>query len=263
MTTTKQYDNLNRLLSISSGPTSAGVVPLSFNYAYNDANQRSRVTLNDGSFWVYEYDKLGQATSGKRYWSDGTPVAGQQFEYGFDEIGNRTSTKAGGDANGSSGALRAAAYGANSLNQITNRTVPDKLDILGIANAAASVTVNSSPADYRRGEYFQELVTVANSANPAWQSLSVIASLSGTNTTNSGSAYVPKATETFGYDPDGNLTNDGRWSFTWDGENRLVTMDPSGTVTVPDRAKRKLEFVAIFSAMTGTGAISWSGSKRR
>jgi hypothetical protein len=23
--------------------------------------------------------------SGKRYWSDGTPVAGQQFEYGFDE----------------------------------------------------------------------------------------------------------------------------------------------------------------------------------
>jgi len=54
MTTTKQYDNLHRLLSISSGPKSAGVVPLSFNYAYNDANQRTRVTLNDGSFWVYE-----------------------------------------------------------------------------------------------------------------------------------------------------------------------------------------------------------------
>ncbi len=28
------------------------------------------------------YDKLAQATSGKRYWNDGTPVAGQQFEYG-------------------------------------------------------------------------------------------------------------------------------------------------------------------------------------
>ena len=27
---------------------------------------------------------------GKRYWNDWTPVAGQQFEYGFDDIGNRT-----------------------------------------------------------------------------------------------------------------------------------------------------------------------------
>ena len=31
--------------------------------------------------------------------------------------------------------------------------------------------------------------------------------------------------------------------YTWDGENRLVEMQPSGVVTVPDGAKRKLEFV--------------------
>lgn len=40
-----------------------------------------RVNLPDGSFWLYEYDSLGQVKSGKRYWSDWTPVAGQQFEY--------------------------------------------------------------------------------------------------------------------------------------------------------------------------------------
>ena len=34
----------------------------------------------------------------------------------------------------------------------------------------------------------------------------------------------PKEPETFGYDADGNLTNDGRWAYTWDGENRLVSM---------------------------------------
>jgi hypothetical protein len=43
----------------------------------------------------YSYDALGQVTSGKKYWSDGTPVAGQQFEYEFDDIGNRTSTESG------------------------------------------------------------------------------------------------------------------------------------------------------------------------
>src|SRR6266511_2868972 len=190
MTSTKQYDYLNRILSISSGPVSAGIVPLSFDNAYNDANQRTRVTLNDGSFWVYEYDKLGQVASGKRYWSDGTPVVGQQFEYGFDEIGNRTSTQIGGNQYGTG--LRSATYLGNSLNQTTNRTVSDKVDILGIANSSAAVTVNSSSADYRRGEYFQELVTVNNGSAAAWPGVTNIADLSGTKATNSGNVFVPK-----------------------------------------------------------------------
>jgi len=95
---------------------------VSFDYLYNDANQRTRRTDPDGSYWLYEYDKLGQLTSGKHYWLDGNPVAGQQFEYAFDDIGNRTSTKEGGDSTGAD--LRSATYGANALNQYTNRTVP-------------------------------------------------------------------------------------------------------------------------------------------
>jgi YD repeat-containing protein len=100
MTTTKSYDFLNRLTSISTVGTSSTSSPTSFAYAYNHANQRTRSTLADGSYWLYEYDSLGQVRSGKKYWSDGTPVAGQQFEYAFDHIGNRTQTKAGGDDSG-------------------------------------------------------------------------------------------------------------------------------------------------------------------
>lgn len=94
MTTSKQHDFLNRLRSIaSSGP---GFQPVSFAYGYNSANQRIRRTESDSSYWVYQYDSLGQVTSGKKYWPDGTPVAGQQFEYGFDHIGNRKTTQASG-----------------------------------------------------------------------------------------------------------------------------------------------------------------------
>ena len=57
-----------------------GVVVASFSYANNSANQRTSVTNTDNSYLVYQYDSLGQVTSGKKYWSDGTPVAGQQFE---------------------------------------------------------------------------------------------------------------------------------------------------------------------------------------
>jgi YD repeat-containing protein len=63
MTTTKQYDYLNRLTGIASAPAS------SFNYAYNAANQRTQVTDTDSSYWVYQYDPLGQVISGRKYWA--------------------------------------------------------------------------------------------------------------------------------------------------------------------------------------------------
>jgi len=138
MTTSRQYDKLNRLQSVTDIPVcSSGIAdPKSYSYTYNDANQRIRTTLADGSYWVYLYDKLGQVVSGKRYWSDSTPVAGQQFEYGFDDIGNRTATKAGGDQNGED--LRPASYSNNLLNELTSRDVPNQFDVIGAASGAVS-----------------------------------------------------------------------------------------------------------------------------
>ena len=40
MTTTKQYDYLNRLTQISSAPSASYTAPLAFNYNYNPANQQ-------------------------------------------------------------------------------------------------------------------------------------------------------------------------------------------------------------------------------
>ena len=38
MTTSKQFDYLNRLLAVSNTPTGSGALPASFHYAYNAAN---------------------------------------------------------------------------------------------------------------------------------------------------------------------------------------------------------------------------------
>jgi YD repeat-containing protein len=130
MTTSKSHDYLSRLHSITSvGSTGAGAVS-SFSYLYNDANQRIRTTLADGSSWVYEYDALGQVMSGKKYWVDGTPVAGQQFEYGFDDIGNRASTKAGGDANGAG--LMARSFGLAGTERCNCTTAPRVIRCYGL-----------------------------------------------------------------------------------------------------------------------------------
>ncbi len=216
MTTTKQFDYLNRLTQISSVPSVSSAV--SFSYLYNSANQRIRALLADGSYWLYSYDALGQVVSGKRYWPDATPVAGQQFEYAHDDIGNRTSAKAGGDAGGAG--LRVANYAANSLNQYSSRDVPGAVDVMGAALPAETVAVNSQ-APYRRQEYFRLELPVSNGSVPVWQSVTVTAS--GESTV-SGNVFVPKTQEQFGYDADGNLTSDGRWTYTWDAENRLVSL---------------------------------------
>ncbi len=221
MTTTKQYDRLNRLQAITSV---SPVQPVAgFGYLYNNANQRTRATLTDGSYWLYTYDNLGQVVSGKRFWQDGTPVAGQQYEYGFDDIGNRKSAGMGGDANW--GPLRQVGYTANLLNQSSLRDVPAAVDISGFANPMAAVTVNGYTA-YRRGEYFDYALSTPNGSAP-WYSTVTVHSAYGAGQTQSGNLFVPQNQEHFYYDADGNLTNDGRWTFTWDAENRLVKLTPN------------------------------------
>ncbi|MDE3100003.1 MAG: type IV secretion protein Rhs, partial [Verrucomicrobiota bacterium] len=53
MTMGKTYDDLNRLTDISNAPSSGAAA--TFNYGYNAANQRTKDTLADGSYWVYGY----------------------------------------------------------------------------------------------------------------------------------------------------------------------------------------------------------------
>jgi hypothetical protein len=82
-----------------------------------------------------------------------------QITYRSNSTGNRTSTKAGGDASGAD--LRSASYTANALNQYTSRDVPEYLNIMGIAHASASLTVNGN-SPYRKGEFFRQELSINN-----------------------------------------------------------------------------------------------------
>jgi RHS repeat-associated protein len=108
----------------------------------------------------------------------------------------------------------------------------------------AAVTVNHA-ATSRKGDYYRGEVPVANSATAAWPGITNVAVLAaGTNdyVTNAiGNLFVPKTPEVFGYDLDGNMTNDGRWAMTWDGENRLIAME--SLPNAPTGSSNRLSFV--------------------
>jgi RHS repeat-associated protein len=263
MTTTKQYDLLNRLTNISSA---SSLLSSSFTYAHNSANQRTRRTEQDSSYWNYQYDSLGQVTAGKRFWSDGTPVAGQQFEYAFDDIGNRRTTANGGDQYGAN--LRYASYSANNLNELTSRTAPGFREDLGSANSNATVTIWSSDGSfahtYRRGDYFRAELPLNNSTGALWLTLTNLAVLAnGTNadiiTNTIGNLFLPQTPEAFGYDADGNLTNDGRFAFTWEAENRASFFTSLATAPSASRIKTECTYDYL-SRRTQKVVSTWNGS---
>jgi len=234
MTTTRTYDMLNRLRSTVSTPSASSA--FSHTYTYNPANQRTRMGLADGSYWAYEYDDLGQVTRGNRYWSDGTPVAGQQFEYGFDNIGNRTQAAAGGDAGGDH--LAESSYSVNAVNQYTQRDVPGQVDVFGMARG--TVTVNSQ-STYRRQEYFWDRIEADNSSDPVWLEIDVVAT-DGSSIPKEGHVFIPETPEVFSYDDDGNLTGDGRCTYGWDAENRLILMLSATSEGPPQRIEYDYDF---------------------
>ena len=234
MTTSNKYDYLNRLTAISSGGASS-TSPISFQYAYNAANQRTQVTLIDGSYWLYGYDALGQLTNSCKYFSDGTPCAGQQFDCAFDTIGNRTGTQAGGNQTGVS--LRVASYTNNLLNQIVSRGVPGDVDVMGLTLATNFVSVNGTAA-YQKLDYFREQIAVNNTSAPLWANMTVSAP---GQTTVSGHVFVAQNPESYTYDADGNLTSDGRWTNFWDGENRLINI--TSLASTPTASQYRLAFM--------------------
>lgn len=237
----RSYDGFGQIQSIATTPSAD--VAQSFTYTY-DLNQRTRLTREDQSYWAYAYNDREELISGKKYWADNSIVWGAQTEYSFDNIGNRTAAKNGG--NQLSG-LRQSTYTANSLNQYSQQSVPGAFDVAGVANSAAGVTVNNQNS-VRKGNYFYKEMAVDNSSVPVYAQINVVGARNNFGaggedavTEKGGRAFVPAATETFAFDDDGNLLSDGRWMYTWDAENRPVSMEAHPNA--PAEAKLKLEFL--------------------
>jgi RHS repeat-associated protein len=131
---------------------------------------------------------------------------------------------AGGGTSGQS--LPLSRYTNNLLNQITSRDFPGTNDLLGTVPAWATVSVNGQTNVYRHGEYFQKAITVNNTTGAVWLALTNQGLSNGAVVqTVTGNLFFPRTAETFQYDADGNLTNDGRWNYTWDAANQLTSME--------------------------------------
>jgi RHS repeat-associated protein len=263
LTTTKSYDNLNRLVSIASIPAASAAVSAA--YVYNAANQRTKATREDSAYWDYGYDALGQVTSGRKYDATLAPLAGHDFAWTYDDIGNRKTATSNGQT---------SHYSPNLLNQYDSRIIPGGFDLLAAAAPDATVTYQY-PADTgvpvplpRVGDLLYTRLTADNSTGNANAKVRItgVKNLVGLNgedavTEITKSAYLPQTPLSYTHDADGNLTNDGRWTYAWDGENRLMNMQTTTTAANAGVDRQKLDF-----AYDGQGrrvakkVYSWDGT---
>lgn len=72
-------------------------------------------------------------------------------------------------------------------------------------------------------------------------------------------AFVSPAQLAYTYDHDGNLLTDERWSYTWDGENRLIAMETLATAYNAGVPREKLEFrYDYLGRRVGKKVFNWS-----
>lgn len=219
----------------------AGTPLLGSTYEVDDIHRRTKVTREDGTRWDWGHNDRGEIESASRKFADATPVPLEQFAYTYDAIGNRLTSSVAG---------RETSYTPNFVNQYTARSNPGYAHVTGEAQADANVVINRQVPTRKDNLFWQELVA-ANSTAGAYLPVKTFAAKPGAATAGadllaqeSRTLYVPPASQTLTYDADGNLQTDGRWTYTWDGANRLIAMEEqaNASLTTAGLSRQKLEF---------------------
>ncbi len=215
----------------------------------NGLRQRERVGKEGGPFWLYEYDSKGQVVEAFRCTPPATPgsnvidLAGQQYLYYYDNAGNRSSTRTGGNPD-SQGvfnpyAVPAKYYSRNAVNEYTSITDPGKCNVFGTAaNASDTVLVDglSIASNDRQHPFWRKELS---DTGPKRRDIDV--KVNGT-TVETGECYFPNGSFAPNYDGDGNLIEDWRWYYKWDAENRLQKMMSKSFSGMTADTHRLIEF---------------------
>ncbi|MGH7953765.1 MAG: RHS repeat-associated core domain-containing protein, partial [Limisphaerales bacterium] len=169
----------------------------------------------------YGYDHIGQLKTAKATESGGgANRLNEQFGYAYDSANN---------LNVRTNNTLTETFGVNSVNELTNATRAGTLTAAGnTAQTATSVSVNSQSAATYGDKTFATTagLNLANGAN----TFTTVVQYASATVTNISTSQLPTPVA-FLYDANGNLTNDGLRSFSYDDENHLVE------AAIPGQAK--------------------------
>jgi RHS repeat-associated protein len=216
MSVTNGFDSAGRLTATAMLNSSLAALDLQ-QYGYNANSWRTSQTRFDGSSVAYTYDHIGQLKTANAKESGGASRLNEQLGYAYDTAGN---------LNARTNNTLTQTFSVNSINELISATRAGTLTAAGnTAQTATSVNVNGqSAATYGDNTFATTAgLSLANGAN-TFTTVVQYASQTFTNTTTS-QLPTPVA---FLYDANGNLTNDGLRSLSYDDENQLIDVTITG-----------------------------------
>jgi len=183
----------------------------------------------------------------------GSPLPDRNYSYAYDSVGNRTSSNYTGFPSLQEN------YTTNVLNQYIakdNLSVPVSGNVASgqvVLQTYSSATTSSSIAGIQGGFWGGQLIPATDSSgNPANSSAPALLPLIMTALQPSGSSTsvnvqpsttifqaIPKKSQGFTYDNDGNMLSDGGssgtqiWTYTYDAENRMKTATEASLTNSP------------------------------
>jgi len=230
---TRVLDPAGRIIGMhtSAGPDNSLTTLTATGYVVDELGRRTSARREDGSTWTYGYNDRSEVTAGSKRLAGMTITefaAGQKFNYSYDDIGNRLTAFSGGNDTGAD--QRETSYTTNALNQYYSIQNPRSLDVI-VRSPAATIGVTSAGNDVVLDN--QATYSYHRAEITSWDDVAQwvpVAVTSGGQALSQGHLWLPPANVSPFFDDDGNLLNDGRWSYAWDGENRLVSMHRSSAV---------------------------------
>jgi len=208
-----------RLSEIKNLNSSSAVIS-KFDYGYDAQGQITSWTqqtdTNDPQNWALLYDNEGKLLNAN-VTDTVTNAVLNQYAYTYDAAGNRTSEQINGN-------IVSSSY--NNLNQLTGQSAGGNMVFSGSLNKQGTVTVGGNPAVMTDSNTeFRGTTTVNQGTN----NVPIVSSnLNGYAVTNNFQVVVPPTSGSYTYDLNGNLTNDGSNTYSWDAKNELVKITYTG-----------------------------------
>ncbi|MBY0262648.1 MAG: RHS repeat-associated core domain-containing protein, partial [Phycisphaerales bacterium] len=211
-------------------------------YGYDALGRRTRLGDKRGYRWDYAYDRLDQLSEAKASFQAAppllpadAPVPGSRFEYTHDDVGNRV--RVYNQYPAATTIEDAQDYSTNALNQYTQKTDQGWAMLSGESDPAAAMQIGVDgvvrAADRGPAPYSWKFFHARQFDNAAGALVKDVEFISAAGVW-AQRALIPARHQTFAYDADGNLLEDGVWSYRWDAENRLssVTMLPGAALSL-------------------------------
>jgi RHS repeat-associated protein len=212
---TNHYDSLSRL-DYTALANKWGHVLDGYGYTHDPLGLRTNITRNLGlttSTVSVGYDSVGQVIAWSAKEANGTPRQNEQLGFGFDQGGNLRYRTNGG---------LIQTFTCDPVNELANVTRNSTMTVSGNTPVpATSVTVNSQAAQ-TNGDF--TFAATNQSLFNGQNTFAIVAQKPGDGSvTNNLTVNLPSSV-TLLYDSNGNLTNDGTRSFSYDAENQLTNV---------------------------------------